>query len=97
MSRPCLSRKIEGGDGAPGFLPTFKMQRGRRYDFFSQRVPSFTDRVLWKSAPGSGELPCFAAPRHWHTTHAFAPKTRVFTDPKNDSQRVRSKYTGALR
>lgn len=29
------------------------MQRGRRYDFFAQRVPSLTDRVLWRSAPGA--------------------------------------------
>ena len=39
--------------GGEGYLPTFKMQRGRRYDFFAQRVPSFTDRVLWRSAPGA--------------------------------------------
>jgi hypothetical protein len=71
-----------------GFLPTFKMQRGRRYDFFSQRVPSFTDRVLWKSAPGSGELPCPAAPPtqnaplHWHTANAFSPQQNACSPPR---------------
>ena len=39
--------------GERGLIPTFKMQRGRRYAYFKQRVPSFTDRVLHRSAPGA--------------------------------------------
>eukprot|EP01050_Picozoa_sp_SAG11_P048666 SAG11_NODE_26160_length_349_cov_0.540000_1_plen_113_part_10 len=38
-------------------LPTFKMVRGKTYRFYGQRVPSFTDRILSKSAPGA--MNCF--------------------------------------
>ena len=41
-------------DGAKGwtFAPTFKMKRAVAFGYNPQRVPSFTDRVLWRSAPG---------------------------------------------
>lgn len=43
--------------GSRGLIPTFKMQRRRRWQYFAQRVPSYCDRVLWRSAPGAAD--CF--------------------------------------
>ncbi|ETV80101.1 hypothetical protein H257_06494 [Aphanomyces astaci] len=34
------------------FAPTFKRLRGKEHEFTQQRVPSYCDRVLWKSLPG---------------------------------------------
>ena len=34
------------------FAPTFKTKRAVSFGYNPQRVPSFTDRVLWRSAPG---------------------------------------------
>jgi hypothetical protein len=38
--------------GRFGLMPTFKVERGSRYRYTAQRVPSFCDRVLVRSAPG---------------------------------------------
>jgi hypothetical protein len=34
------------------FAPTFKTKRAVSFGYNPQRVPSFTDRILWRSAPG---------------------------------------------
>eukprot|EP00526_Cylindrotheca_closterium_P002273 CAMPEP_0113619994 /NCGR_PEP_ID=MMETSP0017_2-20120614/10174_1 /TAXON_ID=2856 /ORGANISM="Cylindrotheca closterium" /LENGTH=946 /DNA_ID=CAMNT_0000529621 /DNA_START=17 /DNA_END=2857 /DNA_ORIENTATION=- /assembly_acc=CAM_ASM_000147 len=34
------------------FNPTFKVERTHGYDYKDQRIPSYTDRILFKSAPG---------------------------------------------
>lgn len=38
-------------EGLYGFSPTFKMKRAPDYVYTEQRVPSYCDRVLWKSQP----------------------------------------------
>ncbi|CAN0473260.1 unnamed protein product, partial [Ascophyllum nodosum] len=48
----------------PAFAPTFKTIRGERDGYHPKRVPSFTDRILWKSLPGHApnlELQNFAS------------------------------------
>eukprot|EP01046_Picozoa_sp_COSAG06_P024988 COSAG06_NODE_2071_length_7666_cov_12.184353_4_plen_256_part_00 len=45
----------EGDVGGRGMIPTFKMQRKKIWSNLSQRVPSFCDRVLYRSAPGAAE------------------------------------------
>lgn len=50
--------------GGRGMIPTFKMQRKKIWSQLSQRVPSFCDRILYRSAPGAAEcleLDSFAA------------------------------------
>ena len=39
--------------GGRGLMPTFKMQRKKLWSNLSQRVPSFCDRVVYRSAPGA--------------------------------------------
>ncbi|KAL3934619.1 MAG: hypothetical protein SGBAC_009701 [Bacillariaceae sp.] len=34
------------------FNPTFKVERTHGFDYKDQRIPSYTDRILFKSAPG---------------------------------------------
>lgn len=36
----------------PAFAPTFKTFRGKEEGYSTKRVPSYTDRILWKSLPG---------------------------------------------
>lgn len=36
----------------PAFAPTFKGIRGETTGYSSKRIPSYTDRILWKSLPG---------------------------------------------
>jgi len=46
------------------FPPTFKVERGEGYQYINKRTPSYTDRILWKSAHGmsSNILPFFYEP-----------------------------------
>ena len=70
--------------GERGLIPTFKMQRGRRYAYFKQRVPSFTDRVLHRSAPGAKaclSLDTFAA------TPSLVTSARFLTEILDDFRR----------
>jgi hypothetical protein len=41
--------------GGRGLIPTFKVQRKKLWSNLSQRVPSFCDRVVYRSAPGAGD------------------------------------------
>ncbi|CAN0150235.1 unnamed protein product, partial [Scytosiphon promiscuus] len=36
----------------PAFAPTFKGVRGETAGYSAKRIPSYTDRILWKSLPG---------------------------------------------
>ncbi|CAN0369194.1 unnamed protein product, partial [Scytosiphon promiscuus] len=36
----------------PAFAPTFKGVRGETTGYSAKRIPSYTDRILWKSLPG---------------------------------------------
>lgn len=36
----------------PSFAPTFKTMRGKKEGYSAKRIPSYTDRILWKSLPG---------------------------------------------
>ena len=50
--------------GGRGMIPTFKMQRKKIWSNFSQRIPSFCDRVVYRSAPGAAaclQLESFSA------------------------------------
>ena len=38
-------------EGDPAFPPTFKVERIPGFSYQAQRVPAYTDRVLWKSMP----------------------------------------------
>jgi endonuclease/exonuclease/phosphatase family metal-dependent hydrolase len=43
----------------PNFPPTFKVERNQPLTYKNQRIPSYCDRVLWKSLPArSNELQC---------------------------------------
>ncbi|ETW09428.1 hypothetical protein H310_00033 [Aphanomyces invadans] len=47
------NKVLAGWHTAPcNFPPTFKRLRGKVDEFTQQRVPSYCDRVLWKSLPG---------------------------------------------
>jgi len=37
------------------FPPTFKVARGEGYQYTEKRTPSYTDRILWKSAHGMAD------------------------------------------
>ncbi|KAL7532231.1 hypothetical protein ACHAXR_004507 [Thalassiosira sp. AJA248-18] len=37
------------------FPPTFKVARGEGYQYTEKRTPSYTDRILWKSADGMAD------------------------------------------
>jgi hypothetical protein len=42
-------------EGELSFAPTYRFERGsRRYETTKMRVPSYTDRVLWRTLPGVG-------------------------------------------
>jgi len=54
-----LARALEKKDCLVGFEtlpcnwpPTFKVARGEGYQYNEKRTPSYTDRILWKSAHG---------------------------------------------
>jgi len=38
-------------EGEPKFPPTFKMERAAGCAYNTKRIPSYTDRILWKSMP----------------------------------------------
>jgi endonuclease/exonuclease/phosphatase family metal-dependent hydrolase len=45
----------------PNFPPTFKVERNQPLTYKNQRIPSYCDRVLWKSLPArSNDLQCIA-------------------------------------
>ena len=75
-------------DGAKGwtFAPTFKMKRAVAFGYNPQRVPSFTDRVLWRSAPGREQCieldsfaPEFVRPHSFTVPPAFLMSWRILT------------------
>ncbi|CAM9468482.1 unnamed protein product, partial [Heterosigma akashiwo] len=40
----------------PNFPPTFKVARHKTLEYNPKRLPSYCDRVLWKSLPGVADL-----------------------------------------
>lgn len=38
-------------EGDPTFAPTFKVERAEGTKYKEQRIPSYTDRILWRSMP----------------------------------------------
>jgi hypothetical protein len=38
--------------GGPGFHPSFKVVRGEGERYVAKRIPSYCDRILYKSLPG---------------------------------------------
>jgi len=40
----------------PTFAPTFKLERKAGFEYKGQRIPSYTDRILWKSMPPLKDL-----------------------------------------
>jgi len=57
-----LAKALEKKDCLVGFKtlpcnwpPTFKVARGEGYQYNEKRTPSYTDRILWKSAHGMGD------------------------------------------
>ena len=40
----------------PAFKPTFKVLRGQKLEYQKKRIPSWCDRVLWKSLPGAAKF-----------------------------------------
>mmetsp|Transcript_8288 Transcript_8288/g.10902 ORF Transcript_8288/g.10902 Transcript_8288/m.10902 type:complete len:734 (+) Transcript_8288:154-2355(+) len=58
-----LHREIEKGNclwgfqtTRPNFAPTFKVARHKLLEYNPKRIPSYTDRILWKSLPGLCDL-----------------------------------------
>eukprot|EP00051_Salpingoeca_urceolata_P009737 m.118341 g.118341 ORF g.118341 m.118341 type:complete len:486 (+) comp16426_c3_seq1:194-1651(+) len=54
-----LKREREAGrvfagfsEGDSNFSPTFKVERAAGFKYLAQRVPSYCDRILWKTFPG---------------------------------------------
>jgi len=43
-------------EGSYDFPPTFKVKRGETDQWVENRTPSFCDRILWHSSPGSYQL-----------------------------------------
>lgn len=68
------------------FNPTFKVNRSEGYDYKDQRVPSYTDRILYKSSPGlSGNLEQIAyEPCADFTTSDHKPIRGAFSIIPND-------------
>lgn len=57
------------------FAPTFKTKRAVSFGYNPQRVPSFTDRILWRSSPGRYCL----APHGVAIDRSTAPRSSLFS------------------
>ena len=104
-----LHRGIDEGDLLVGFQteqcdfnPTFKVQRKEGFEYTDQRTPSYTDRILHKSAPNLGWYlkpltyePCvdFITSDHKPIRGAFSLVPNDMIEPKTTEGRFRLTFS----
>lgn len=88
------------------FPPTFKVERGEGFVYNEKRIPSYTDRILWKSSDGLdanvGPLayePCpdFVTSDHKPVRGAFAIETNAERSKRRRSTFVRRSRMGVVK
>ena len=82
------------------FPPTFKVERGAAFVYQTKRIPSFTDRILWKCVFGMEDFvkPILYEPIELFTTSDHKPIRGMFEVQLNESlNKVVNKSVGSLR